>query len=106
MKEIKKGLVFGFIFALVDALMMVPLDMSDKTLAILGASINRFAIGFLIPVVNLPFAPWLTGLLVGILLSLPDAIITKTYIPIVGIGAVGGLIIGLFSGKDMRSLRN
>ena len=106
MKETKKGLVFGFIFALVDALMMVPIDMPDKTLAILGASINRFAIGFLIPVVKLPFAPWLTGLLLGILLSLPDAIITKTYVPIVGIGAVGGLIIGFFSGKDMRSFRN
>jgi len=33
------------------------------------------------------------------LLSLPDAIITKTYAPILILGAVGGVIIGLIIGK-------
>jgi len=31
-------------------------------------------------------------------LSLPSAIITRAYTPIIGIGAVGGLIIGLIVG--------
>jgi hypothetical protein len=31
-------------------------------------------------------------------LSLPSAIITRAYAPIIGIGAVGGLIIGLIVG--------
>ena len=39
------------------------------------------------------------GLLLGILLSLPDAIITKATVPILASGAFGGLIIGWIAGK-------
>jgi hypothetical protein len=35
----------------------------------------------------------------GILLGLPPAIITKVFAPILGIGAVGGVIIGLIRTK-------
>jgi hypothetical protein len=66
----------------------------DKRAALLGAFINRFAIGVVIGVAALPVPGWLTGLLFGLLLSLPDAIITKAYAPIIGLGAIGGLIIG------------
>jgi hypothetical protein len=38
-------------------------------------------------------------LVFGVLLSLPDAIITKAYAPIFGLGAVGGVIIGIIVGK-------
>jgi hypothetical protein len=31
----------------------------------------------------------------GLLLSVPDAIITKAWAPIIGMGAVGGVLIGL-----------
>ena len=36
---------------------------------------------------------------VALLLSLPDAIITKAYAPILILGAVGGLVIGLIVGR-------
>jgi hypothetical protein len=39
------------------------------------------------------------GLIFGVLLSLPDAIITKAFAPILILGAVGGTIIGLIVGK-------
>ena len=39
-------------------------------------------------------ALWLSGLLFGVLLSLPDAIITKVWIPIKALGAIGGIVIG------------
>jgi hypothetical protein len=42
---------------------------------------------------------WLISLTIGILLSLPPAIITKVFAPILGIGAVGGVIIGLIRAK-------
>jgi hypothetical protein len=42
---------------------------------------------------------WAQGLIFGILLSLPDAIITKAFAPILILGAVGGVIIGLIVGK-------
>ena len=37
---------------------------------------------------------WLIGGLVGVILSLPDALGTKQYKPILGLGLIGGLICG------------
>ena len=59
-----------------------------------AAFIERFMIGFLIPNVDLGIHPVLTGLLLGAGLSLPSAIITRAYAPIIGIGIVGSVIIG------------
>jgi hypothetical protein len=73
---------------------MIPLSFEDKRAAMLGAFINRFAIGIVIGVTVLPFPGGLVGLLFGLLLSLPDAIITKAYAPILGFGTIGGMIIG------------
>ncbi|WP_257000242.1 hypothetical protein [Neobacillus jeddahensis] len=38
------------------------------------------------------------GVLTGFLLSLPEAIITKAYAPIIGFGVIGGAIIGWILG--------
>jgi hypothetical protein len=91
------GLVAGLVFGIVDVLLMIPLKMEDKRTAMAGAFVGRFAIGFLIPVVSLPMPGWAVGLAVGFVLSLPDAIITRTYVPILGIGLIGGVLIGLAS---------
>jgi hypothetical protein len=82
-----------------SAASMIPLSFSDKTAALTGAFLNRFAIGFVIGAARLPLPSWAQGLIFGILLSLPDAIITKTYAPILILGAVGGVVIGLIVGK-------
>ncbi|HET6887497.1 MAG TPA: hypothetical protein VFH87_06185 [Candidatus Udaeobacter sp.] len=59
----------------------------DKTTALLGAFASRFAIGFVIGCVHLPGWPgWLVCLLFGLLISLPDAIITHKYVPILILG--------------------
>ena len=73
---------------------MIPLDMDDKMAAMAGAFVSRFAIRFLIPLVNVPMPGWATGIVVGLLVSMPDAIITRTYAPILGVGIVGGALIG------------
>jgi hypothetical protein len=73
---------------------MIPLSFPDKRAALLGAFINRFSIGFVIGAVTLPWPGWLTGLAIGVLLSLADAIITKSYAPILVLGAIGGTLIG------------
>jgi hypothetical protein len=88
------GILCGLLFGAVSVVTMIPLSFEDKRAAMLGAFINRFAIGIVIGVTVLPFPGWLTGLLFGLLLSLPDAIITKAYVPIIGLGTIGGLIIG------------
>ncbi len=41
----------------------------------------------------LPWPGWLIGLVFGLLLSLPDALVTKAYAPILGTGGLSGLII-------------
>ena len=75
--------------------MMLPLSFPDKKAALLGAFCDRFAIGFVIGCVTLPGWPgWAIGVLFALLLSLPSAIISKAYAPILIVGAIGGAIIG------------
>lgn len=95
MKKIKFGIIAGVIFAILDIIPMYFMEIPEKYLAMLAAFVNRFAIGLLIPIADFRLPKWVTGLVIGILLSLPDAIITKTYGPILGTGACGGLVIGI-----------
>src|SRR5256885_10060111 len=95
MSNVISGLVSGVIFGLASVGMMLLLPFPDKKAALLAAFIDRFAIGLVIGCVNLPGWPgWVIGLLFGALLSLPAAIITKAFAPILIIGAAGGIIIG------------
>ena len=73
---------------------MLPMSFPDKRAALTAAFLERFAIGFVIAVVSLPWPWWATGLSVGLFLSAPSAIITKAFGPILGFGAIGGLVIG------------
>jgi hypothetical protein len=94
MNGILLGIILGFVFGIVAITPMSRMTFSNKQAAITGAFINRFAVGFLIPNALPGIDPILRGLLLGILLSLPDAIITKSYTPIMGLGILGGLILG------------
>jgi len=82
------------IFGAVAVGMMLPMSFPDKKAALLGAFVSRFGIGSVIGCVKMPWPGWAIGLLFGLLLSLPDAIITKAYAPILILGGLGGLIIG------------
>lgn len=95
MTKITSGIIAGLVFGTIDVLLMIPIPMNNKPIAMLASFINRFAIGFFIVATDIPLPSWIKGIFIGLLLSLPDAIITKTYAPIIGIGVVGGLIIGL-----------
>lgn len=99
MSRLLLGTICGLVYGALSAASMLPLTFSDKTAALAGAFLNRFAIGFVIGAARLPVPSWANGLIFGILLSLPDAIITKTYAPILILGAIGGLAIGLIVGK-------
>jgi len=93
------GTISGVIFGVLSVLTMIPLQFEDKRRAMLGAFVNRFSIGFVIGASKLALPRWVQGLTFGLLLSLPDAIITKALAPILGLGAIGGSIIGLVVGK-------
>ena len=95
MSKVVLGLIAGIVFGALDVGLMLPMSFPDKTTALLGAFTSRFAIGFVIGCVQLPGWPgWVVGLLFGLLISLPDAIITQKYVPILVLGGIGGLIIG------------
>jgi hypothetical protein len=57
-----------------------------KRTAVIASFISRFSIGFIIFNLNISVVGWLKGVLVGLVLSLPDALITKQYKPILGSG--------------------
>jgi hypothetical protein len=97
MSHVLLGTTCGLAFGVFCVATMIPLKMDDKRRAMIGAFVNRFGIGFVICNTSLPWAGWSNGLLIGLLLSLPDAIITKAWAPILGFGAVGGAIIGILA---------
>lgn len=94
MTRVLLGTVMGLGIGVADVLLMLPLSFPDKRAALLGAFCARFALGFFAATVRLPIAPVLSGVVVGVLTSLPDAIITKAYVPIMMTGVVFGAAAG------------
>lgn len=88
------GVIAGLIFGALTVGLMARMGFPDKNAALSAAFVERFAIGVVIGCVQLPWPGWLVGLLFGLLLSIPSAIITKTYAPILVMGSLGGLVIG------------
>ena len=94
MSRIPLGILLGIAIGVIDVLLMLPMKFPDKRAALLGAFLSRFAIGFLAANVTLPLGAIGSGALVGLLVSLPDAIITKAYAPIIITGIVFGALAG------------
>ncbi len=97
MSNILKGTIAGLIFGIVSIAPMMFMKFEDKTSAMTASFISRFAIGFIIFNMELPIPGWLKGGIVGLVLSLPDALVTKQYGPILGLGLIGGVICGFFA---------
>jgi hypothetical protein len=95
MSGITFGVVAGLVFGALAVASMLRLAFPDKRAALTAAFIDRFAIGFVLGVVSLPWPAWVVGLFIGLLLSAPSAIITKAWKPILAFGALGGVIIAL-----------
>ena len=88
------GVIAGLIFGALTVGLMARMTFPDKKAALSAAFVERFAIGVVIGCAQLAWPGWLVGLLFGLLLSIPSAIITKTYAPILVMGSLGGLVIG------------
>ena len=102
MSHVLFGLIAGLAFGILAVGMMLPLQFPDKRAALTAAFLDRFAIGFVIAVIDLSWPRWIVGVFVGLLLSAPSAVITKAWRPILGIGAIGGLIVALIMPHVVR----
>lgn len=106
MSRLAVGAICGIVFGALTVVSMVPLTFPDKRGALIGAFLNRAAIGFLIggmvgsPQLSVAHVPaWAIGAAVGFVVSAPNAVITKAYAPIIVIGSVGGAVIGWIVGR-------
>ena len=99
MTNITKGIIAGMIFGIVSIIPMFFMTFENKTRAMTASFISRFAIGFIVFNMPLPMPGWVKGGLVGLILSLPDAIVTRQYASILGLGLIGGIICGIFAGR-------
>ncbi len=97
MNNIIKGIIAGTIFGIISIVPMFFMTFEDKTRAITASFVSRFAIGFIIFNMELPIPGWVKGGLVGLVLSLPDALIAKQYGPILGLGLIGGIVCGFLA---------
>jgi hypothetical protein len=101
MDNVNLGVICGAAFGIIDVAIMIPMKLGDrrkKTEALIAAFVERFVLGFIIPNTNLGLNPIAIGALFGFGLSLPTALITRAWAPILGIGIVGGIIIGAITG--------
>jgi len=94
MSRITLGILLGIAAGVIDVLLMFPMKFPDKNTALLGAFLSRFAVGFLAANVTLPTGAIVSGALVGLIVSLPDAIITRKYAPIIVTGIIFGALAG------------
>lgn len=95
MSRLGVGIIGGFVFGALSAGLMLPLEFSDKPAALTAAFVSRFTIGLIIGSVKFRPPGWISGPAFGFLVSLPDAIITHNWIPIIAFGVFEGLILGL-----------
>ena len=102
MKRLTFGLISGLLFGAIDVALMLRLKFEDRATAFAAAFASRFAIGVLAATTQMPLPAWARGLTVGLLISIPDAIITKAYAPILATGAIGGTLIGWAAEKWTR----
>ena len=96
MSHLLLGTICGVAFGLLAVGLMLPMSFPDKRAALLGAFLNRLSIGVSIGLgaATVSCPGWAVGLGLGILISAGDAVITKAYAPILGLGALGGAAIG------------
>lgn len=94
MNHVTLGIFLGLAAGIVAVALMMPMTFADKRTALIAAFVSRFSIGFLTANTILPIHPIAAGLIIGLLLSVPDALITKAYVPILVVGTALGALCG------------
>ncbi len=94
------GAILGVVFGIIDIIPMYFMQGFDnKRTAMIAAFIERFSIGLLIGAAQFPLPSWIQGLLISLLISIPTALITKAFKPVLSTAVIGGLVIGFAVGQ-------
>lgn len=96
MNRIFLGVLLGIVFGVIDVLMTIRHPGVDRE-GLCAAFFSRFALGIFAVNVSLKMDPIVSGIIVGILVSLPDAFLLKSYGGIIGSGIAFGAIAGFAS---------
>lgn len=102
MNNIVIALLIGFIAGLIDVIPMI-IQKLDKTSCI-SAFIHYFVLGFIIPFVNWDLAPWIKGMIISLLMSIPVMVIVfskdkKAILPMIIFALILGAGIGIAGAK-------
>ena len=102
MNNIVIALLIGFIAGLIDVIPMI-IQKLDKTSCI-SAFIHYFVLGFIIPFVNWDLAPWIKGMIISLLMSIPVMVIVfskdkKAILPMIIFAVILGAGIGIAGAK-------
>ncbi len=102
MNNILIALLIGLIAGLIDVVPMI-IQKLDKTSCI-SAFIHYFVLGFIIPFVNWDLAPWIKGMIISLLMSIPVMVIVfskdkKAIIPMIIFALILGAGIGIAGAK-------
>lgn len=96
MNRVLLGILCGILFGAIDASMVLLGKSPEKsTTVLLQAFCSRFVLGVLAANVTFRLHPALSGAIVGLLISLPEALAMKSYAGILGTGLVFGALTGL-----------
>ena len=96
MDPILLGLIAGATFAALELALVhwMRWPRAREEFAALVTSVtNRFATGLAIPTIDIGQSLWVTGLVIGIALSLPVAAVSRRTVGPIGLGAVAGIAI-------------
>ena len=99
MPRVTLGVILGLAIGIADVLLMLPLSFPDKRTALFAAFCSRFSLGFFAATINLRMSPIAAGVLVGLLTSIPDAVVTKAFAPILITGVIFGAVAGWIVGR-------
>lgn len=87
MNRVLLGILCGILFGAIDASMVLLGKPEKSTTVLLQAFCSRFVLGILAANVTFRLHPALSGAIVGLLISLPEALVMKSYAGIPGHGS-------------------
>lgn len=91
------GIIAGLLFAVGEVAFLVsvkPVEKTNKTAIYITTFLCNLAIGFLIPVLKMGIHPIAIGLGIALILSIPKAIVSKSYIYPFIVAVIVGVVIG------------